>query len=117
MVRAIYNETHDGPRAGGPLPRTAAEVLVASAAHMPLLLGPLLLAMNHGHRDMYPGERPKPSIVQSPLPHTYMNMSALPRTYDIRNLNGKSLATDNRNQHIPQYVGTSANASLPQPSR
>ena len=68
-------------------------------------LVPLLLGINHGHLDMYPGMK-KPSIVKSPLPHTYMNMSALPRSYDIRNINGKSLATDNRNQHIPQYCGS-----------
>jgi hypothetical protein len=65
------------------------------------MAAPLIFAVNHGHRDMYPGQ-PKPSIVKSPLPHTYLNMSDLPRSYDIRDLNGKSLATDNRNQHIPQ---------------
>jgi len=69
------------------------------------MAAPLIFAVNHGHRDMYPGQ-PKPSIVKSPLPHTYLNMSDLPRSYDIRDLNGKSLATDNRNQHIPQYCGS-----------
>jgi hypothetical protein len=51
----------------------------------------------------YPGWHTKPSIIKSALPHTYINVSALPASWDIRNLNGKSLATDNRNQHIPQY--------------
>ena len=67
-----------------------------------LALPSLVAAANHGHRDMYPGQRPKPSIVRSPLPHTYLKPADLPDSYDIRNLDGKSLATDNRNQHIPQ---------------
>jgi hypothetical protein len=54
---------------------------------------------NHGHRTM-PG--PRPSIVRSPLPHTYIKAEALPASYDIRSMGGRSLATDNRNQHIPQ---------------
>ena len=40
----------------------------------------LLLAINHGHRDMYQG-LVKPSMIKTPLPHTYMNMSALPRKH------------------------------------
>ena len=59
------------------------------------------LAFNHGHISM---PLPKPSIVRSPLPHTYLK--ELPAAYDIRDINGRSLATDNRNQHIPQYCGS-----------
>ena len=68
-----------------------------------LLLAPAATAYNHGHRSM---PHPKPSIVTSPLPHTYIAAEALPKSYDIRSLNGRSLATDNRNQHIPQYCGS-----------
>jgi len=62
------------------------------------------LAFNHGHREI--SASPRPSIIKSPLPHTYLKPSDLPNSYDIRNLNGRSLATDNRNQHIPQYCGS-----------
>jgi C1A family cysteine protease len=58
-----------------------------------------VLAVNHGHRDISP--HPRPSIVKSPLPHTYIQ--DLPKSYDIRAM---TLATDNRNQHIPQYCGS-----------
>ena len=68
---------------------------------LPLLL--LATAFNHGHRDS-PG--PRPSIVKSPLPHAYLTPADLPKSYDIRDLRGKSFATDNRNQHIPQYCGS-----------
>ena len=36
----------------------------------------------------------------------------MPASYDIRDIGGKSLATDNRNQHIPQVRG-SPRAALP----
>ena len=76
---------------------------VFAADHAPPFRSPSFVA-NHGHRDMYAG-LPKPTLVKSPLPHTYLDMTALPASYDIRNMSGKSLATDNRNQHIPQYCG------------
>lgn len=57
------------------------------------------LAGNHGHRRS-PG--PRPALIKSPLPHEYMDMDNLPVSYDIRAMGGRSLATDNRNQHIPQ---------------
>jgi len=47
-------------------------------------------AYNHGHREVSPS--PKASIIKSPLPHTYLKPSDLPKSYDIRDLNGKSLA-------------------------
>ena len=54
------------------------------------MLHVLFLAFNHGHREVSP--TPKPNIIKSPLPHTYLKPSDLPKSYDIRNLNGKSLA-------------------------
>ena len=79
-------------------------LLTLAADHAPPYRSPSFVA-NHGHRDMYAG-LPKPTRVKSPLPHTYLDMTALPASYDIHNISGKSLATDNRNQHIPQYCGS-----------
>mmetsp|Transcript_85483 Transcript_85483/g.147782 ORF Transcript_85483/g.147782 Transcript_85483/m.147782 type:complete len:303 (-) Transcript_85483:57-965(-) len=62
-----------------------------------------VVGINHGHRSM---PLPKPSIVKSPLPHEYMDLEALPASWDVRNLHGGSFATINRNQHIPQYCGS-----------
>jgi len=75
----------------------------ALSANVLLLLRCGVLAANHGHL-VSPG--PRPSLVKSPLPHEWMDMAALPAAYDIRAMGGRSLATDNRNQHIPQYCGS-----------
>eukprot|EP00803_Ostreobium_quekettii_P005028 evm.model.scf_1938.2 EVM.evm.TU.scf_1938.2 scf_1938:7023-14549(+) len=48
---------------------------------------------------------PKSHVV-SPLPHTYLAASDIPASYDIRNINGTSYASRDRNQHIPQYCGS-----------
>ena len=49
---------------------------------------------------------PKQSVVTSPLPHTYLSEKDLPKEYDIRDLDGVSYASIDRNQHIPQYCGS-----------
>ena len=60
-------------------------------------------AYNHGHRAL-PAGVGYASNVKSAMPHTYVQ--DVPSSFDIRNLSGRSLATDNRNQHIPQYCGS-----------
>jgi cathepsin X len=59
------------------------------------------------HRKSHPGvvhSAVRPSLIKSPMPHTYIK--DVPTSWDIRNINGRSLATINRNQHIPQYCGS-----------
>ena len=46
------------------------------------------------------------SRVVSPLPHTYLDKSVLPREFSWGNVNGKSYLTHSLNQHIPQYCGS-----------
>ena len=62
------------------------------ARRLPEMLSVVLIAAayNHGHREV--SSLPKASIIKSPLPHTYLKPSDLPKSYDIRDLNGKSLA-------------------------
>ena len=47
-----------------------------------------------------------PSVIKSPLPITYVNVSALPNQYDIRSLYGINYATPNKNQHSPQFCNS-----------
>lgn len=46
------------------------------------------------------------SHVISPLPHTRLSAAALPASWDVRDVNGTSYASSDRNQHIPQYCGS-----------
>ena len=45
-------------------------------------------------------------VVKSPLPHTYIKTEDLPKSYDIRNIDGYNYATWDKNQHIPHYCGS-----------
>jgi len=47
-----------------------------------------------------------PRHVTEPEPYQYINMSALPTSYDWRNVGGLNLVTKDLNQHIPQYCGS-----------
>jgi len=45
-------------------------------------------------------------VVESPLPHTYVDKHLLPDNFSWKSVRGKSYLTMNRNQHIPQYCGS-----------
>ena len=42
-------------------------------------------------------------MIKTPIPSSYVNVSSLPSTYDIRNLNGRNYATPQRNEHSPLF--------------
>lgn len=43
---------------------------------------------------------------EKPLPHTYVEASALPDSFSWANVDGVSYLTHNLNQHLPQYCGS-----------
>lgn len=45
-------------------------------------------------------------VIKSPLPRDYVNVAALPTTYDWRNMSGVNYVTTQLNQHIPKYCGS-----------
>jgi cathepsin X len=45
-------------------------------------------------------------VVLHPLPHTYINASDIPTSYDPNDVGGLTLVTSDLNQHIPQYCGS-----------
>ena len=45
-------------------------------------------------------------VIKSPLPHTYLKAAEIPKSYDIRDIDGVNYATWNRNQHIPVWCGS-----------
>eukprot|EP01004_Peranema_trichophorum_P005313 NODE_4176_length_1213_cov_212.026606_g3678_i0.p1 GENE.NODE_4176_length_1213_cov_212.026606_g3678_i0~~NODE_4176_length_1213_cov_212.026606_g3678_i0.p1 ORF type:complete len:326 (+),score=63.87 NODE_4176_length_1213_cov_212.026606_g3678_i0:62-1039(+) len=49
---------------------------------------------------------PRDEFVVSPLPHTYINATALPTSFTWGNVNGVNYLTKSLNQHIPQYCGS-----------
>lgn len=67
------------------------------------VLSSFMCVASQGHIRL---DEPLPSIVRSPVPSETLDLESLPASWDIRDIKGKSLATINRNQHIPQYCGS-----------
>lgn len=65
-------------------------------------------ASAHGHRGCYDPKKEmfRADKIVTPQPHTYLKPEQLPKSWDIRNINGTSYASTTRNQHIPQYCGS-----------
>ena len=66
-------------------------------------------ARNRAHYFPEPCALPDPnptSVVTSPLPQEYIRDEDVPKSYDIRNVDGHNYATWEKNQHIPVYCGS-----------
>ncbi|KAJ0405798.1 hypothetical protein ATCC90586_008452 [Pythium insidiosum] len=75
-----------------------------------LLLLAVLSAPAQGHffaedGGCYKRHPDRSQLVTSPRPHDELDVSALPKNFDWRNVNGTNFATISRNQHIPHYCG------------
>jgi len=46
------------------------------------------------------------NVVESPLPHTYIEKDKLPEAFTWSDVDGQNFLTKNYNQHIPQYCGS-----------
>ena len=47
-------------------------------------------------------------VIKTPIPSSYVNVSSLPSTYDIRNLDGRNYATPQRNEHTEEIIRNSS---------
>mmetsp|Transcript_3883 Transcript_3883/g.7245 ORF Transcript_3883/g.7245 Transcript_3883/m.7245 type:complete len:369 (-) Transcript_3883:61-1167(-) len=80
--------------------------IVVNTFVIPILLVSLLLAgIAHATEIKLEGDEHRSRIVH-PLPYTYLEQGALPKSFFWGNVNGKSYLTHMLNQHIPQYCGS-----------
>lgn len=63
-----------------------------------------VVALRYVQQKIIPGHKVQ-NAHQSPLPHTYIAESDLPRAFFWGNVNGTSYLTKSFNQHIPVYCG------------
>jgi cathepsin X len=78
---------------------------------MQLLLVLLLAVCSYARQnefipDLELREQLKTQKYQDPLPWEYLMPTAVPTSYDWRNVNGKNYLGTTRNQHIPKYCGS-----------
>ena len=52
------------------------------------------------------GSRTPRSLINSPEPHMYVDMTALPAAFDWRSVNATSFVSPITNQHEPTYCGS-----------
>lgn len=73
--------------------------------------GSVPIAQRMTGRRLGGGLKPRPAsektfVVTSPMPHTYIAPSAIPRDHTWANKSGINYLTESRNQHIPSYCGS-----------